>query len=162
MNDNEVIEYLKSKVRWEYDARPLKARNPDRADIQAKPDIEQMFNEEDALVVLLACSVVFLNNHWWKKDEGWPEDACKVPSLNVNTNDVLVWGCADAAEMQFDDIEEVYTHWEKDPSWGTAVWYCKKMNMMPQEPVADSIRKMGIWDIDNMGLQKNPTDGDFE
>jgi hypothetical protein len=73
-----------------------------------------------------------------------------------------MWGAADACEMNYDEIETVYNYWEKDPHWGTAVWYCKKLNMMPQKPVADSIRKAGIWDIDNMGLEKNPTDPNHE
>ena len=162
MEDKDIIEAMKSQVRWTHDCRQWKANNPDNERIQACPDMEEMFEPEIALAVLLFAQVVFVNDHWWMKDEGWPESACKVTSLNVNTNDVLYWGCADACEMKHSEIEEVYTYWEKDPSWGTAVWYCKKMNLMPQKPVADSIRKGGIWDIDNMGLQKNPTDGDFK
>lgn len=163
----QIINHLKTKVRWNYDGTHLKQMCPDRADIQAKPDIEVMFEAEVALAVLLLADVVFTNDHWWMKDEKyaegpvWPEAACKITSLNVNTNDVLMWGCADACEMTHAEIEEVYDYWDKDPSWGTAVWYCKKMNMMPQKPVADSIRKQSIWDIDSMGLEKNPTDGDF-
>ena len=162
MEDKDIIEAMKKQVRWTMDNKAMKARNLDNERIQALPDTEEMFEDEIALAVLLYSQVVFTNDHWWMKEEGWPEDACKVTSLNVNTNDVLFWGCADACEMKHSEIEEVYTYWEKDPAWGTAVWYCKKMNLMPQKPVADSIRKGGIWDIDNMGLQKNPTDGDFD
>ncbi len=161
MSETEIIEAMKSKVRWEYDRTDLKKRYPEREDIQSQPDKEMMFEDEIALAILLYAGVIFTNDHWWMKEEGWPEDACKVVSLNVNQNDVLMWGCADAHELKHSQIQEVYEYWEKDPHWGTAVWYCKEMNMMPQKPVADSIRKGGIWDIDNMGLAKNPTDGDF-
>ena len=162
MGDKDIIDMMKKRVRWTHDRRRSKADNPNNERIQAMPDIEEMFETDIALSILLYAGVVFTNDYWWKKDEDWPDDACKVPSLNVNQNDVLMWGCADAHEMKYSQIEEVYTHWEKDPVWGTAVWYCKEMNMMPQKPVADYIRKAGIWDIDNMGLQKNPTDGDFK
>lgn len=172
MELKDVIEHLKNGVRWETSWVNTKKRvaemerTPDNQEyidrMLAKPDMEPQFEENYALAILLISEVVFINDHWWKKQHGWPEDACKRPSINVNTNDVLAWGCADAIEMDYDDLEDVYTHWEKDPAWGTAVWYCKKLNMMPQKPVADSIRKMGIWDIDNMGLEKNPTDGDFD
>ena len=155
MENENIIEEMKKSVRWKMDWRSMKAQHPDNERIQSKPDIEDMFEEEEALAVLLFTKTVFLNNHWWKKNEGWPEDACKVTSLNVNQNDVLMWGAADACEMMYSEIEEVYDYWEKDPMWGTAVWYCKKMNMMPQKPVAESIRKSGIWDIDNMGLEPN-------
>ena len=160
MEDKDIIEAMKKQVRWTMDNRNMKARNPDNERIQSFPDTEEMFETEIALAVLLFAQVVFTNDHWWEKE--WPERAKKITSLNVNQNDVLMWGAADAHEMTHSQIEEVYTYWEKDPAWGTAVWYCKEMNMMPQKPVADSIRKGGIWDIDNMGLQKNPTDGDFE
>lgn len=172
METKDVIEHLMKSVRWEMswvDTKKRaaeKERTPETQEyidrILAKPDFEPQFEENAALAVLLLADVVFINNFWWKKEGGWPQDACDKISLNVNTNDVLAWGCADAIEMDYDDLEEVYTYWEKDPYWGTAVWYCKKLNMMPQKPVADSIRKMGIWDIDSMGLEKNPTDKDFE
>ncbi len=160
MEDKDIIEAMKKQVRWTHDCRQWKANNPDNERIQSFPDMEEMFETDIALAVLLFAEVVFTNDHWWASD--WPEEAKKITSLNVNTNDVLMWGCADACEMKHSQIEEVYTYWEKDPSWGTAVWYCKEMNMMPQKPVADAIRKAGIWDIDNMGLQKNPSDGDFK
>lgn len=123
---------------------------------------EQCFNEEYALAILLLSDAVFLNDHWWKKEDGWPEDACKTSSLNVNTSDVLAWGCADAEGITWKELQDVYEYWLKDPADGTVIWFCKKVNMMPQKPVADAIRKAGIWDIDAMGLEPNPTDKHFD
>lgn len=120
-----------------------------------KPPVETIFERDIALAVLLIEGVVFLNDHWWKRDDGWPEEACKTTSINVNTNDVFAWGCADAEEITLKDIEDVYTHWERDPTFGPAVWACKRNNLMPQKPVADAIRGAGIWDIDNMNLKEN-------
>lgn len=141
----EIVEQLKKEVRWTF---------------THKGKEEEMFEEEIALAILLLNHDIFLNNHWWMEEErGWSKEAAdKTISLNLNTNDVLAWGCADAATLQHKQIKDVYEHWEKDPIYGTAVWYCKQMGMMPQPPVAESIRKQGIWDIDNMGLKTNPAE----
>ena len=156
-----IIEELKKQVRWDMDWKSEKENPVTGHHYADKPDVEVVFEKEIALAILLLSSTVFLNDHWWMKDEGWPEDACNTASLNVNQNDILAWGVADAEEMKYSDIQDVYEHWEKDPSWGPAVWFCKKMNMMPQKPVADSIRAGGIWDLDSMGLEPNPTDKHF-
>ena len=144
-------------IYWEMDWTKSKERLKDEPDhdIHKKPDKQLMFEEEPAIAMLLLNQVIFVNSHWWKKDEGWPEDACKVISMNVNCNDVFYWACADGEEMEYHDIKDVYDHWIKDPSWGTAVWCIKKRNMMPQKPVYDRIQADGIWNLDEMGLQPN-------
>ena len=119
-----------------------------------KPDVELKFEEDYALAHLLINDVVFLNSNWWK--DSWPDEAKKAFSINVNTNDVFAWGCADAESIKFEELQEVYDYWKKDPSWGTAVWAIKKHNMMPQKPVYDYIMKGGIWDLDSMELERNP------
>ena len=53
------------------------------------------------------------------------------------------------------ELRELYDHWEKDPSWGPAVWCCKKRNEMPQKPVYDMIQAAGIWDLESMYLKPN-------
>ena len=144
----DIIEQLKSEVYWEM--------TWDQKMFPEKPEKEIMFEKNIALAVLLLADQVFINDYWWMEKEGWPEEACRMPSLNLNTNDILMSAAADAYTMQKEDIKDVYDHWVKDPNWGTAVWYCKKMNLMPQTPVAERIRAAGIWDIDNMGLNPNP------
>lgn len=159
----ELFEQLKKRVRYDMNWSDKDENGVRR--FPDKPEKETVFREEVALAILLLSDTIFVNDHWWMGDKEhmqdkplWPKEACDMTSLNVNLNDVLMWGCADACEMKYDEIQEVYEYWEKDPHWGTAIWYCKKVNMMPQKPVAESIRKMGIWDIDNMNLKKNPTD----
>lgn len=128
---------------------------------------EMIFEENEALAHLLAEDKVFINSHWWMKEEelgedekhkAWPEEACKTFSINVNCNDVFAWGCADAEEMMESDLEEVYEHHHKDPNWGTAVWCIKKRGELPQRPVYDAIMKAGVWNLDEMGLQENRYD----
>lgn len=134
-------------------------------DVKIKYKDETIFDENIALAILLLDEQIFLNSYYWKsknyddrQEEAWPESACEVTALCLNTNDVLMWGCADAIPIEYSELRDIYDHWEKDHYWGTAIWYCKKLNMMPQKVVADHIRKMGIWDIDNMGLNKNPSE----
>lgn len=120
-----------------------------------KPETELIFDDNRALAMLLINDVIFLNDHWWETT--WPDNCKAKTSLNVNTNDIFMWGCADAETIDYKDIKEVYDYWLKDPYWGTAVWACKRNNMLPQKPVYNDIQKAGIWDLDSMGLSVNPT-----
>lgn len=124
---------------------------------------EMIFDENAALAHLLATSNVFLNNHWWmsvkeNKENPWPKDACETFSINVNCNDVFAWACADGEEVTFKELEDLYAHFHKDSTWGCAIWCIKKRGYMPQNPVEDAIRKAGIWDLDSMGLEENPSE----
>lgn len=128
---------------------------------------EMIFDDNEALAHLLAKGQVFINNHWWMKEnelnedekhKAWPEEACRTFSINVNCNDVFAWGCADAEEMMEDELEDVYQHYHKDPSWGAAVWCIKKRGELPQKPVYNAIMKAGIWNLDEMGLRENSYD----
>ncbi len=125
-----------------------------------KPPTEIIFEAEKGLARLLAAGIIFLNNHWW--EEEWPAEAKKTTSLNVNCNDVFAWGCADGEEVYYDELEDLYNHWEKDPEWGSTVWCCKKRNELPQKPVYDRILAAGVWDLDSMGLEPNYYDAAME
>jgi hypothetical protein len=104
---------------------------------------EMMFEDRQALAVLLADEVLFLNNFHWEED--WPERAKEQTSLNVNCSDVFYWGCADAEELSFKEIQSLYDHWLKDKGWEPAVWCIKKRKQTPQKPVLEAILKCGIW-----------------
>jgi hypothetical protein len=110
---------------------------------------------DQMLAILLINEVVFTNTHWWKDE--WPPTAKETISLAVGCNDCFIWGCSDAEEISREEIPDVFEHWEKDPSNGPDVWCIKKRNMMPQKPVYDAIMKAGIWNLDEMYLQRNPT-----
>ena len=60
MENENIIEEMKKSVRWKMDWRSMKAQHPDNERIQSKPDIEDMFEEEEALAVLLFTKTVFL------------------------------------------------------------------------------------------------------
>ena len=153
MEDKDIIEAMKKQVRWTYSAVDLKARNPDNERIQAMPDTEEMFETEIALAVLLFSQVVFVNDHWWKKE--WSEEHRNLVYIGVNCNDVFAWGCSDSEEATYKDLYEIWEYWKKDPDLGHWVWCIKKRNELPQKPVYDYIMKKGIWDLDSMGLEPN-------
>lgn len=128
-----------------------------------KPEKEMVFEEEGALALMLLNRVFHVNDHWWHKD--WPEDARKVISFNVNCSDIFAWGCSDSEELPFDEIKNLYDLWRKDPAFGHAIWCMIRRREMPQQPVEESIRKMGIWDLEDLkkthGLRANCYDGIF-
>jgi hypothetical protein len=141
-------------------------------DLEDIGDVEYLYEDDDgatknsfdqgrALAAMLLAEAIFLNSNWWFSS--WPDEAKKTVALCVNTNDVFAWGCADAENITYDQIEEVYRYWAKDPQWGTAIWAIINAKELPQRPVADSIRKAGIWDLDALtaehGLRANHYDG---
>ncbi len=119
-------------------------------------DNEPEMEGEMALAVLLLDRIVFLNACWWKKT--WPEDAKKMTALFVNCNDVFAWGSADAEELPYEELDNLYECYHLDKSWGPAVWCIKQRGYMPQEPVYDAIQALGIWDLDTMDLKMSIDD----
>lgn len=118
------------------------------------PEKEMKFDENLALAMLLNNEIVFLNSHWWM--DKWPEGARNSIGVYCNCNDVFAWACADAEEVLYDELQDLYDHYLKDEGWGPAVWCIKKRKMMPQRPVRQAIEKEGIWDLSLMGLADNP------
>jgi len=114
-------------------------------------DEKEHFVPEAALSVLLIEQKIFLNSNWFQ--EGWPEDAKKRTSLNVNCNDVFAWACADSEDLDYSELEDLFNHYQKDPGWGIAVWCIKKRGQTPQKPVFDRIQSAGIWDLTKMNLK---------
>lgn len=119
-------------------------------------DDEYLFDEDNALALLLLKGVVFVNNHWWEED--WPEDSRESFGIYVSCNDIFAWACSGAEELKHKDLEDLYNHWEKDPDWGSAIWCIKKRGEMPQRPIYERIQALGIWNLDEMNLSPNRYD----
>jgi hypothetical protein len=111
------------------------------------------FVNEDALAYLLEKEIIFLNCHHWKKD--WPEEARKTLSVFVNCDDVFAWACADAEELNMDELEDLFDHAKQDDVYGPIVWCCKKRNEMPIRPHREHIQRSGLWNLEEMGLEPN-------
>lgn len=121
-------------------------------------DGKMQFEAEPALALLLANDVVFLNSYWM--EEEWPKAAKDAINIIVNCNDVFAWGCADGERLPYDELENLYKMWKKDPAWGAAIWCMIQRKQMPQKPVEERVRKAGIWDLDKLGLGPNTMDAD--
>lgn len=119
-----------------------------------------VYDESEILAFLLAKSVIFANTLCFddeSEDQKLSDYARKSIGLYVNCNDLFFWGCADAIQLTYFDIVDVYEHYMKGE---VDVWCCKQRNLMPQKPIADGMRKAGI-DIDSYGFETNPTDEIF-
>jgi hypothetical protein len=115
------------------------------------------FNEPDEFIgLLLIKGIVMTNSFWYYKD--WPEKAKQQTSLAVICNDVFLWGCADAENIEYEEWDTLFEYYTKDPDWGPAMWVITKRRQMPQYPVYRDIQKAGIWDLDKIkNLEPNPT-----
>jgi hypothetical protein len=110
-----------------------------------KIDTDTITDEEEMLRFLMMEEVVFINNGWW--NEAWPKDRITV---HVNCNDIFAWGCADAEDLTYSDISELFRMYKQDPNLGAAAFCIQKRKQMPQEPVVELFRKDGIWNLDEL------------
>lgn len=113
-----------------------------------------MYDENEALSILLDKELVFINSNWFMKD--WPEEAQKTFAIAVNCNDIFAYG-ADAELLQYKELKDLYEHHHKDNISGTIVWCIKKRGMFPLKNVYNAIQTLGVWDLDSMNLDKNPS-----
>ena len=101
------------------------------------------FDPDLALRYLLLNDILIINNFWWKKD--WPEDAQRMTSLSVNCSDTFSYACADAEELMFDELEDLYQHVIKDKIWGSTVWCIKKRKKKPISEIFNTLLTNLIW-----------------
>ena len=108
-------------------------------------EIKTDFEENDVLALFLSEGVIFINNHWWRKD--FTEEQKQLFSINVNVNDVFGPG-ADAEEIGYNELEDLFNHWQKDSEYGPIVFVAKKRKMLPMKFWCDIINKLGVWNIE--------------
>ena len=101
------------------------------------------FEPDLALQHLLSNDILIVNSFWWKKD--WPEDAKKMISFGVNCSDTFSYACADAEELMFEELEDLYQHVIKDKIWGSTVWCIKKRKRKPISEIFNELIKNPIW-----------------
>ena len=137
-----------------------------------RPDVEYLyedaegktvssFHQDTALAAMILADQVFINSNWWEDE--WPEAARETVAICVNTSDVFAWGVADGETITYAEIEEVYRYFAQDQAYGTTIWALIRNRELPQKPVADSIRKAGKWNLEELqvkhGLRANRYDG---
>ena len=103
---------------------------------------------EHKLAHLLIENVINCNDGWWYEEEGKPWQKGYI-SHHVNCSDIFAWGCADAEDIVFNEICELYEMWRKDEVWGAAAWCIKKRKARPQKPVEEAMIKAG-YSIDEL------------
>jgi|LakMenEpi03Aug12_release.lakeMendotaPanAssembly.Ray.scaffolds.fasta_scaffold00172_143 hypothetical protein len=114
----------------------------------------------DILAFLLAKGIVFINTLTFDdevEDKKLSKYARNAIGIYVNCNDLFFWGSADAIQLQYHQIINLYQHYLNE---GVDIWCCKQRNLMPQKIIADSYRQSGF-DIDSYGFEVNPSDKDF-
>lgn len=110
-------------------------------------EIKTDFENSHALALLLAHEVVFINNHWWEKD--YSEEQKRLFSINLIVNECFCYG-SDAEEVFYDELEDLYNHYEKDPDYGIVVWCAKKRKTLPLPGICKWIKSRGIWNLENI------------
>jgi hypothetical protein len=108
---------------------------------------------ENVIAILLLDEKVFTNSFYFMKD--WPQDAKNKTAFEVNCSDIFAWGCADSEPIDYSEIIDLFECYLKDPNNGCDIWCIKKRNIFPQKPVYEYLIKKH--DLDNMGLDPNPT-----
>lgn len=150
--DSDKIKYMIEPGSIEWDMN-WSGNKPDGGRMYPdKPDKEIIFEPQLALALLLNNQVICIDNHWWEKD--WPEKARNSTYLGVNCSDVFSWGCSECEEISYREIKDLYLMYKQDSRNGPILWCMKKRREMPQNPVADSMRKEGI-DLDAFQKEHN-------
>jgi hypothetical protein len=111
--------------------------------------------EEMALERLLKDEVLFANE---REVFYGGKSAGHTVVLYVNCNDVFAWGCADAENLPFEEIGNLYKMHVASPGWGSVKWCCKQRKQKPQKPVEAEMRKDGVWDEMMESLPENTMD----
>ena len=117
-------------------------------DVIRKMDGKEYFDTSVALAYLLAEEICCTAS---RKDDG-------SAAILVHCSDTFAWAVSEFEPLPTSEIRSLYEMVRKDRALGADVWACQRRKMMPQKPVADAIRKNGIWQIDEMGLEPNRYD----
>ena len=111
------------------------------------------FEPHNAIAYLLLNDILIVNDYWWKKD--WPEEAQRSISFGVICSDTFGYACADAETLLFSELEDLYQHVNKDPTWGAIVWCIKKRNQKPIDLVYNELMNNELWKNELICLNNN-------
>ncbi len=122
-------------------------------------DDDFWFNQNHMLAELLLKEIVFINDFWWMDgdfDEEWPQSARNKISINLNLNDIFYSASADAVNIDYDELQELYQYYKTDDTWGPIVFGIKKRKRMPSQAIYNTIQQTNRWNLDLFDLQPNP------
>lgn len=110
------------------------------------PNLPPYFDEDEAVLQLFQEGILF--SHEQNGNTG----------LSVNSNDVFMWGCADADDLPYDKIESLYRLVLAHGEAGKEKWLCIQRNSKPQVCVARDMKTAGAWDEQMEALPENDYD----
>lgn len=124
---------------------------------------DEIINEGDeskALASLLQEDVCFLNTR--KYICPITEQIGTTTVVFVNANDVFMWACSDAEDIEYTDgdlpcpIIDLYQLYKEKGYWGKIEWLCKVRNIQPQAAVKRDMIAEGYWTDSLENLTLNP------
>lgn len=108
-------------------------------------DGKEYCNDELALSILLKNEVLFCNQRYFSTGKDGKSEGSTIV-LFVICNDIFAWACADAECLPINEVSTLYKMWKENNVYGPIKWACIRKNEKPQQPVADSMKKDGVWD----------------
>jgi hypothetical protein len=94
----------------------------------------------EMLAHLLINEVAFLNAHCAAMFKGGSQEGI---SINVLCSDTFGYACADCERLDYDQIQNLYRMWRRDPLYGSIAWCVARRKDRPIKPVADRLIERG-------------------
>lgn len=116
--------------------------------------------DHEAMVAhLLEENVLFVNARRYVSNEKTNElSKNETLVLFLNCNDVFAWGCADAEDVSYSELPELFKLYEADDKCGTIQWVCIKRNQKPQAPIVKYMKENNGWNEVMEALPENRYD----
>lgn len=103
------------------------------------------FEGSVALAHLLIEDVVFINDHWF--EGSWDEKQKGLFGIYVNCNDTF-FPASDAEEVVYNELENLYEHYEKDNIVGPLIWVAQKRKLWPWKRYTEQFKDSPAWKYD--------------
>lgn len=116
--------------------------------------------DHEAMVAhLLEENVLFVNGRRYVSNEKTNElSKNETLVLFLNCNDVFAWACADAEDVSYDELPELFRLYEVNSYCGPTQWVCVKRNQKPQKLIIDWLKLKNGWNEVMEALPENRYD----
>lgn len=126
--------------------------------------------EGECLAELLEQEIAFTNTRSydespWRRNKRDENEVVPIKEMEettvifINTNDILMWGCADAESIKDDELGPFLKRFRERGFAAQVELSCRKNNMQPQKPVIDILKNNGHWTEELAALPLNPDQG---
>lgn len=104
---------------------------------------QEVCDHDGILSILLEENILFCNSRKYVELDGTTCGPTVV--VFMCCNDIFYYA-ADAEDITFDELPELYKLYEKDKKWGSVKWVCMKRNARPLAHIIKHMKKDGAWD----------------